>query len=61
MEIRSIYTLVREEIVAIARQQAEVFAPMEHHFEPGSTQACTFERAYHERRRELEAQGAELV
>lgn len=60
-EIRSIFTLVREEIVAIARQQADSGEPMVHGFEHGSPQACAFERAYLERRRELDFQGAELV
>lgn len=60
-EVRSIYVLTREEIIAMARQQAEAFLPMEHGYATGSTHACTFERAYQERRRELDSQGAELV
>ena len=60
-EIRSIYALRREEIIVVAREQAESGEPMAHGYEAGSTQACTFERACQERRRELDAQGAKLV
>jgi hypothetical protein len=45
--------LTRDHLVALARLQAERHEPMEHHFEVGSPQACTFERAYHEKQREL--------
>lgn len=60
-EVRSIFVLTREEIIEHARLQAEAGEPLLHGFDPGSAQACTYERAYHERRRELDAQGAELV
>jgi hypothetical protein len=60
-EIRSIFTLVREEILALARNQADNFQPMEHHYEAGSVQALTYERAYIERKRELDALSAEVV
>lgn len=53
-EIRSIFLLRREEIVREARQQAEAGEPCEHGFDPGSAQACMWERNYHERRRELD-------
>lgn len=60
-EIRSLYSLVREEIVAMARQQADNGERMEHHYELGSPQAVTFEHAYLARRRELDALSAEVV
>lgn len=60
-EIRSIYTLVREEIIAMARQQADNREPMSHGYEPGSAQACTYEHAYLARQRELDARDAEVV
>lgn len=60
-EIRSIFLLKREEIVRAARDQAAAGEPMRHGFAPGSTQAATFERAYTERRREIDALLAEQV
>lgn len=60
-DVRSIFLLKREEIVQLARMRAEAGQDKSHGFEPGSAHACTFERAYEERRRELDAQGAELV
>jgi hypothetical protein len=61
MEVLSLFLLVREDIIAQARAMARAGHPMRHAYEPGSAQACTFERAYHEQRRELDAQQAELV
>jgi hypothetical protein len=52
-DIRSIWLLRREEIVQLARQQADADQPCAHGFPPGSVQACTWERNYHERAREL--------
>lgn len=52
-DVHSIYLLRREEIVQLARQQAESGEPCAHGFAPGSAQACTWERNYHERAREL--------
>lgn len=43
-DVRSIYLLHREEIVQLARQQAEREEPCSHGFQPGSVQACTWER-----------------
>lgn len=60
-EVRSIFVLKREEIVHVARDQADAGEAMAHGFEPGSAQAATFERAYTERRRELDALQAEQV
>lgn len=60
-EVRSIFVLTREEIIDHARMQAQAGEPMAHGFEPGSAQACTFERAHQERRRELDARAAEIV
>lgn len=53
-EIVSIFLLKREEIMREARQQAESGEPCQHGFEIGSAQACTWERAWNERKRELD-------
>jgi hypothetical protein len=58
--VRSIYTLVHEEIVQLARQQADAGEPMVHGFQEGTPQACAYERAYQERHRELFDQRAEV-
>lgn len=50
----AIRPLTREDVVRMAREQAESREPMRHEFDAGSTQAATFERAYIERQRELE-------
>jgi len=50
-EIRPI---TRDDVVILARHQAEAGEPMRHHFDAGSTQAATYERAYLERQRELD-------
>lgn len=60
-EILSIFVLTREQIVQAARLQAQADEPCSHGFEVGSTQACTWERAYQEKRRELDALSAEVV
>lgn len=52
LSIRPISALSHEEIVRLAREQAEAFLPMEHYFT--SVQAMIFERAYWLRWRELE-------
>lgn len=52
--IRSIGTLHHDEIVALARSQAERGEPCVHGYEPGSPQSCTWERHYIDRRRDLE-------
>ena len=59
-EVLSIYVLTREQIVQAARQQADAGEPCNHGFEPGSTHACTWERTYHERLREVFDQRAEV-
>lgn len=60
-EVRSIFLLKREEIVRVAREQADSGEPLHHGFAPGSAQAATYERAFNERRRELDALQAEQV
>lgn len=60
-EILSIYVLTREQLLQHARQQADAGELCSHGYEAGSTQACTWERAYHERRRELDALSAEVL
>ncbi len=50
-EIRS---LTHDDVVMLAREQAERGEPMAHYFDVGTTEACTFERAYVERQRQLE-------
>ena len=52
--IRSIYTLNHDEIVQMAREQAESGDPCSHGYELGSTQAITFENHYLARNVELE-------
>lgn len=60
-EIRSIFILTREQIVLHARQQAEAGERCVHGYENGSAQAWTWEHAYAERRREIDALSAEVV
>lgn len=55
MTIRPFDSLSHDDIVLLAREQAEAFQPMSHGFEVGTTEAITFERCYLERQRELEA------
>jgi protein tyrosine phosphatase (PTP) superfamily phosphohydrolase (DUF442 family) len=50
-EVRPIRT---EDVVAMARELAEAGEPMSHHFTPGSREAIAWERAYLQRRRELD-------
>lgn len=50
----TIRPLTTEDVVALAREQADSGAPMQHDFEVGTTQACAYERAFIERQRELE-------
>lgn len=52
--IRAFRDLDREEIVRLAREQADSGEPCAHGFDIGSTEACTWERTYTERLRELE-------
>ncbi len=54
MNVRSIYVLTHEEIVQAAREQADAGEPCSHGFEPGSTQAITYERHYVARQAELQ-------
>lgn len=54
-EVRSIYQLTHEEIVLLARAQAGLGEPCRHRFEPGSSQAISFELAYQARIRELDS------
>lgn len=54
MVINEIRGLTRDDLVTMARAQADAGEPMQHHFDVGSTEACTFERAYIERQRQLE-------
>ncbi|MDB5730733.1 MAG: hypothetical protein JWQ03_628 [Variovorax sp.] len=51
---QAIRGITHDDVVAMARAQAERQEPMGHHFEAGTTQACTYERAYLERQRELD-------
>lgn len=52
-EVRSIDTLSHDEIVLMARQQAEAGEPCAHGFKPGSVMAATFERNHAARAAEL--------
>lgn len=56
MTVRPIDALGLDEIRLIARDLADSGEPMQHGFEPGTSKAVSFELAYQERRRELEAQ-----
>lgn len=51
--IGEIRALTHDDVVRMAREQAERREPLAHYFEDGSREAATFERAYHERAREL--------
>lgn len=51
VEIRPIRT---QDVVTMAREQAERHEPLQHYFEPGSREAAAFERAYLERQLQLE-------
>jgi hypothetical protein len=42
----SISELTHNLLVQLARERAELGLPMAHDYEPGTTQACVFERAY---------------
>lgn len=53
-EIRSIYALKHDEIVQMAREQAEAGEAMHHGYELGSAQAATYERNFIARRIELD-------
>lgn len=53
MGVTEIRGLTRADLVTMARAQADAREPLQHHFEVGSREACTFERAYHERAMEL--------
>lgn len=50
----AIRTLTTDDVRQMAREQAEAGEPLSHYFDPGSTQAVAYERAYLERQRELE-------
>lgn len=54
--IRAFRDLDREEIVRLAREQADSGESCAHGFEIGTTEACTWERVYHARARELLAE-----
>lgn len=56
-QIRSYDALGHDEIVRLARQQADSGEPCGHGYAIGSTQACTWERAYVAR--QIETQQAE--
>lgn len=56
MTVRALASLTPDEIRLMARHQADCAEPMHHYFEPGSTQAITFERAFRERQREMQPQ-----
>lgn len=57
----SIFVLTREQILLHARQQADAGEPCAHGYEPGTAHACTWERAYVERKRELDALASEVI
>lgn len=54
MTVRSIFVLTLAEIREHAHAQADAGEQCAHGYEPGSPQAIAFERAYLERRVELE-------
>jgi hypothetical protein len=53
-DIRTFDALTTEEIVRLARQQADSGEACAHGFEVGTTEACAWERAYVGRRIELD-------